>query len=128
MASRLGLPLERGRIVCDEYMRVEGFRNIWALGDIAAVPDPARPGMPCPPTAQHAIRQGKLLGENIAAVMRGKPPTPFTFKTLGSFADLGRHRAVANLMGITRQGLSWPGRSAASTTSPGCRGLTGSRG
>ena len=62
-ASRLGLPLDHGRIVCDEFMRVEGFRNVWALGDIAAVPDPARPGMPCPPTAQHAIRQGKLMAQ-----------------------------------------------------------------
>ena len=82
--------------------------NIWAIGDIAAVPDPARPGKPCPPTAQHAIRQGKLLGKNIAAVMRGQQPEPFTFKTLGAFADLGRHRAVANLMGIRVKGfLAW---------------------
>ena len=63
-----------GRIVCDEYMRVQGYDNIWAIGDIAAVPDPARPGEPCPPTAQHAIRQGKLLGKNIAAVIGGQQP------------------------------------------------------
>jgi NADH:ubiquinone reductase (H+-translocating) len=106
VAARLGLPLQRGRIVCDEYMRVEGHRNVWAVGDVAAVPDPARPGQPCPPTAQHAIRQGKLLGENIARVTRGKPPAPFRFKTLGAFADLGRHRAVANLMGIRLKGFT----------------------
>ncbi len=105
VAGRLGLPLERGRIVCDEYLRVQGHRNIWAVGDVAAVPDPARPGNPCPPTAQHAIRQGKLLGENIARVMRGEAPRRFTFKTLGSFADLGRHRAVANLMGVRVKGF-----------------------
>jgi NADH:ubiquinone reductase (H+-translocating) len=105
VAQRLGLPLEYGRIVCDEFMRVEGYDNIWAIGDIAAVPDPAQPGKPCPPTAQHAIRQGKLLGKNIARVTRGQPPEPFTFKTLGAFADLGRHRAVANLMGIRVKGL-----------------------
>jgi NADH dehydrogenase len=108
VASNLGLPLEDGRIACDEYMRVRGYDNIWAIGDIAAVPDPARPGKPCPPTAQHAIRQGKLLGTNIARVTRGQPPKPFTFKTLGSFADLGRHRAVANLMGLRVKGfLAW---------------------
>jgi NADH dehydrogenase len=105
VASNLGLPLEHGRIVCDEYMRVQGYENIWAIGDIAAVPDPAQPGKPCPPTAQHAIRQGKLLGKNIARVTRGQSPEPFTFKTLGSFADLGRHRAVANLMGVRVKGL-----------------------
>jgi NADH dehydrogenase len=108
VASNLGLPLENGRIVCDEYMRVQGYENIWALGDVAAVPDPAQPGKPCPPTAQHAIRQGKLLGANIARVTRGQQPKPFTFKTLGAFADLGRHRAVANLMGLRVKGfLAW---------------------
>jgi NADH dehydrogenase len=105
VASSLGLPLENGRIVCDEYMSVDGYENIWAIGDIAAVPDPAQPGKPCPQTAQHAIRQGKLLGKNIARVTRGQAPKPFTFKTLGAFADLGRHRAVANLMGIRVKGF-----------------------
>jgi NADH:ubiquinone reductase (H+-translocating) len=105
VAERLGLPLEYGRIICDEFMRVKGWDNIWAIGDIAAVPDPARPGLPCPPTAQHAIRQGKLLGKNIAAVTKGEQPKPFTFKTLGAFADLGRHSAVANLMGLRVKGF-----------------------
>ena len=86
-------------------MRVQGYENIWAIGDIAAVPDPARPGEPCPPTAQHAIRQGKLLGKNIAAVMRGQAPKPFTFKTLGAFADLGRHTRRREPDGGARQGL-----------------------
>ncbi len=108
VAANLGLPLEQGRIICDKYMRVEGYDNVWAIGDIAAVPDPARPGHPSPQTAQHAIRQGKLLGKNIARVARGQQPKPFKFKTLGSFADLGRHRAVANLMGIRVKGfLAW---------------------
>lgn len=105
VAAHLGLPLENGRIVCDEFMRVRGYDNVWALGDIAAVPDPARPGEPCPPTAQHAIRQGKLLGRNIAAVTQGGEPKPFRFKTLGAFADLGRHSAVANLMGLRVRGI-----------------------
>jgi NADH dehydrogenase len=108
VASSLGLPLDHGRIVCDEHMRVKGYDNVWAIGDIAAVPDPARPGEPCPPTAQHAIRQGKLLASNIGRVTRGQQPEPFTFKTLGSFADLGRHKAVANLMGLRVRGfLAW---------------------
>ena len=70
-------------------MRVNGFENVWAVGDVAAIPDPARPGLPCPPTAQHAIRQGKLLAANVVATMghRGRVK-PFTYKTLGMFADL----------------------------------------
>ena len=106
VAERLGLPLDRGRIVTDETMRVDGYENVWALGDIAAVPDPARPGEACPPTAQHAIRQGKLMARNVAvAVGRRGKVKPFTFKTLGSFAELGRHKAVANLMGVRVRGF-----------------------
>ena len=67
--STLGLPLTGGRIACTSEMRVTGYDNVWALGDIAAIPDPARPGEPSPPTAQHAIRQGKLMGKNVAAVL-----------------------------------------------------------
>lgn len=106
IAEQLGLPLEGGRIRCGETMQVPGHEGVWALGDIAAVPDPARPGQPCPPTAQHAIRQGKLLARNITAVLAGESPRPFTFKTLGAFADLGRHNAVANLMGARVRGFA----------------------
>jgi NADH dehydrogenase len=106
VATMLGLPLDHGRISCNEEMRVAGYDNVWAVGDIAAIPDPARPGQPCPPTAQHAIRQGKLLGKNVAAALgHRKQIKPFTFKTLGAFADLGRHKAVANLMGIRVRGF-----------------------
>ena len=109
VAEQMGLPLEQGRIVCDETMRVPGFDNVWAVGDVAAVPDPARPGERCPPTAQHAIRQGKLLAKNVAVALGASGQIkPFTFKTLGSFAELGRHNAVANLMGVRVKGfLAW---------------------
>jgi NADH dehydrogenase len=109
VAEQMGLPLEQGRIVCDETMRVPGFDNVWAVGDVAAVPDPARPGELCPPTAQHAIRQGKLLAKNVAVALGASGQIkPFTFKTLGSFAELGRHNAVANLMGVRVKGfLAW---------------------
>jgi NADH dehydrogenase len=106
VAAQLGLPLDEGRISCNQEMRVTGYDNIWALGDIAAVPDPARPGLSCPPTAQHAIRQGKLMANNVAAALGYREEVkPFTFKTLGAFADLGRHNAVANLMGVRVRGF-----------------------
>ncbi|WP_249009972.1 NAD(P)/FAD-dependent oxidoreductase [Conexibacter sp. DBS9H8] len=108
VAASLGVPLDRGRIITNPALQVDGFTNVWAVGDVAAVPNPAMPGMPCPPTAQHAIRQGNLLGRNIASALKGGEVRPFTFKTLGSFADLGRHKAVANLMGIKVKGfLAW---------------------
>ncbi len=106
-AARFGLPVEKGRVVCDSRMRVPGFDTVWAVGDVAAIPDPARPGEPCPATAQHAIRQGKLMGRNLAAALATPPGEikPFTYKTLGTFADLGRQNAVANAMGIPLRGF-----------------------
>ena len=84
---------------------VEGHRNVWALGDAAAVPDPAAPERSCPPTAQHAQRQGKLAARNISATMSGKAPAQFKYKTLGVFVDMGRYQAVASTLGIKWRGF-----------------------
>ncbi|MFZ1926063.1 MAG: FAD-dependent oxidoreductase [Solirubrobacteraceae bacterium] len=70
VVASLGLPLdEDGRIAVDRELRVAGYPSVWAIGDCAAVPDPARRGQACPPTAQHAIRQGRLAASNIAAAL-----------------------------------------------------------
>jgi NADH dehydrogenase len=104
--STLGLPLERGRIKVDATLRVEGHDNVWAIGDAAAVPDAAQKGKaPTPPTAQHALRQGKLAARNVAATIGNGRVRPFTFKTLGAFVDLGRFQAVADTLGIRWRGF-----------------------
>ncbi len=71
VVAKLGLPLsDRGRIVTDEFLQVQGHGNVWAIGDAASVPDPAKKFQaPSPPTAQHAVRQGKTVGRNVAAAM-----------------------------------------------------------
>jgi NADH dehydrogenase len=109
VVAKLGLPLdEHGRIVSDAYMQVPGFDNVWAIGDCAAVPDPARKGQPCPPTAQHAIRQGRLVARNVAAALgAGGHKRRFRYKTRGVFVDMGRREAVA----MTGQ-LRWSGTPA----------------
>ena len=102
----LGLPLdEHHRIPVDEQLRVHGEEDVWAVGDCAAVPDPARPGEACPPTSQHAIRQGRTAGRNIAASLGRGQPVPFTYKTLGQFVNLGRYKAVALVMGLKLRGF-----------------------
>jgi NADH dehydrogenase len=107
--AQLGLPLdEQGRIRVDEYMQVEGREDVWAIGDCAAVPDPANPGGWCPPTAQHAMRQGHCVAGNVAAALGQGKRRPFTFKTLGLVVDLGRHQAVAKILGVKQRGfLAW---------------------
>jgi NADH dehydrogenase len=105
--AELGLPLDRtGRIVTDRTMRVEGRRDVWAIGDAAAVPDPAKPGNPSPPTAQHAIRQGRRVARNVASELgAGGRVRPFSYKTLGVFVDMGRFEAVAETLRIRWRGF-----------------------
>ena len=107
VVTRLGLPLgEGGRIDVDRTMRVRGHENVWAIGDAAAVPDPARKGQASPPTAQHAIRQGRRVARNVAAELGvGGRVKPFTYRTLGVFVDMGRHQAVASTLGIRWRGF-----------------------
>jgi NADH dehydrogenase len=105
--AKLGLRLdERGRIPTDEYLRVPGFDGVWAIGDAAAVPDPAAGGKrPTPPTAQHALRQGRLVGSNVAAALGHGRLKKFTYKTLGVFVDMGRHQAVAEMLRVRVRGF-----------------------
>jgi NADH dehydrogenase len=107
LCSVLPCPNEKGRIKVNECMEVEGWPGVWALGDCALVPDPAT-GKPYPPTAQHAIRQGKVLAGNIAAALDGGTKKPFRFKTLGLLAAIGRRVGVANILGLQFSGfVAW---------------------
>jgi NADH dehydrogenase len=107
VVRELGLPLQpNGRIDVDRSMRVRGAGNVWAVGDSAAVPDPAQKyERPCPPTCQHALRQGKRAAENVAAMLGHGKVRPFSYKTLGVFVDLGRNKAVANMVGLKLAGF-----------------------
>ena len=101
VASALGLPTERGRLVCDATLRVDGRDDVWALGDCALVPMPRGAGF-APPTAQHAIRQASVVAGNIVARLDGSQPKRFTFTGLGKLGALGHRRAVAELPGGIR--------------------------
>ena len=108
LIESLAIEKERGRIVVDETMAVPGHEGVWACGDCAAVPSPS--GKPCPPTAQHAVRQGMQAARNIAAAVRGDPAKsrPYRYEMLGQFAAIGRQRAVATLFGVRFSGfIAW---------------------
>ena len=122
--AKLDIPRDpRGRVEEDPALRVRGCEGVWALGDCVAVPDAAS-GHPCPPTAQYAIRQGRRLVENIAAVLRHKAPKPFDYKPLGILAGLGRRSAVAEILGLKFSGFL-PGGYGGRFTSSSCRDLSG---
>src|SRR6266478_4197694 len=100
-------PKERGRIKVNANLEVEGVDGLWALGDCALVPDRATGGY-CPPTAQHASREGKVVAHNIVASVYGKPKEPFSFKTIGLLAAIGRRTGVARILGVNFSGfLAW---------------------
>ena len=62
-------------------------------------------GQPCPPTAQHAIRQGRLVARNVAATLAGAEARPFRYRTKGVVAELGNNQAVAITLGIRWRGM-----------------------
>lgn len=96
-----------GRVEVDATMSVKDCPCVWAVGDSAAIPDVVTGGL-CPPTAQFALRQGRCLADNIAAVVRGEQPQPFRFKALGLLAGLGRRSAVAEILGMRFSGfIAW---------------------
>jgi len=97
---------DRGRLKVSATMEVPGWPGVWALGDCALVPDPT--GKPYPPTAQHAIRQGKVVAQNVAASIRGGRKRPFVFSTLGQLAAIGRRTGVARVFGFNFSGfVAW---------------------
>jgi NADH dehydrogenase len=84
-------------------MRCKQRPEVWAAGDCASIPDPN--GKPYPELAQHAMREAKVVAENIYATVNGLPVKPFVYKTKGIMASLGYHRGVAAAMGIPLRGF-----------------------
>jgi NADH dehydrogenase len=101
LPAEWGLPVdERGRVVVDGYLRVEGRENVWALGDCARVPNEATPDRVDPPTCQHALRQARRLAANLRSA-----PKPYRYKMLGQVATLGRYKGIAQVLGVRLRGF-----------------------
>jgi len=96
--------LSNGRLTVNEYLEVKGVDRVWALGDCAAVPN-LRTGGLQPPTAQHALREGRVVARNVRAAIRGGQRTPFTFGGLGQLAAIGKRTGVAKVFGIRFSGF-----------------------
>ena len=98
---------ERGRVLVNEYLEVQDWPGVWALGDCAVVPD-RKTGEPHPPTAQHALREGKVAAQNVLAAIRGDRKKPFLFSTLGRLVPIGKRTGVANILGVNFSGfIAW---------------------
>jgi NADH:quinone reductase (non-electrogenic) len=102
LVTAFGLPVDdHGRVEVDETLRVVGAEDVWSLGDCAAVPNLATPGVVDPPTCQHALRQARRLSKNL----KGNPK-PYKFRSLGHMATLGRRHGIAVVAGLRLRGIA----------------------
>jgi NADH dehydrogenase len=113
IAAGFGLPVNRqGDVVVDEYLRVEGHDRIFAVGDVAAVPDPASDGL-APKTAQHALRQAHVAANNVAAGFGVGEAQPYRYRDRGLAVTLGKRQGTAQVRRLVFTGplAWWMGRS-----------------
>jgi NADH dehydrogenase len=101
-----GLPVakdKRGCIVVEPTMRCPGRAEVWALGDCASIPGPD--GKPYPPLAQHALREAKVLADNIHRVLTGQRPQPYVHESLGMMGSLGHYMGFAQFLKLRMHGF-----------------------
>jgi NADH dehydrogenase len=104
MLDGIELPLNsHGYLECQRDLRVKDRDNIWGIGDCASNPDAN--GAPYPPTAQHALREGRQAADNLASVLAGDSTKPLNYRSKGTMAPLGGRKAIANLFGVHLTGL-----------------------
>ena len=107
LLDTLPCPKTKGRVLVNEYLEVPGWPGLWAFGDCALVPD-LKTGGSHPPTAQHALREGRVAARNILATLRGERMKPFVYSTLGLLAPIGKRTGVANILGVNFSGfIAW---------------------
>jgi NADH dehydrogenase FAD-containing subunit len=115
------LPCEHdkgGRIVVNNYLQVHKYDGVFALGDCASIIDP-HTKKPYPPTAQHAIREGKVAAKNLISIIKnrreedeaeeeGRGMKIFDYKTKGIMAEIGKRTGVGELLGLKVHGfVAW---------------------
>ncbi|MHA6629496.1 NAD(P)/FAD-dependent oxidoreductase [Pseudonocardia sichuanensis] len=105
LVEEVGLPTQKGRLCVDAQLTVPDHPDVFACGDAAAVPDLTRPGEVTAMTAQHAVRQGKLAGRNVAASLGYGGPRSYRHHDLGFVVELGGRDAAANPLHVPLAGL-----------------------
>ena len=105
LVEGLGVATERGRVVVNGDLSVQGAHGLWAIGDCALVPN-AHDGKLAPPTAQFAVREAHCLAANLVAALSGRPTQAFNYRARGSMAAIGHRKGVADIFGIPVSGLA----------------------
>jgi NADH:ubiquinone reductase (H+-translocating) len=109
---------KRGRIVVNNYLQVHKYDGVFALGDCASITDP-HTNKPYPPTAQHAIREGKVAAKNLISILKNRREKGeakekksslkrFDYKTRGTMAEIGKRTGVGDILGLKVHGfVAW---------------------
>jgi NADH:quinone reductase (non-electrogenic) len=107
LVQYLDAPKERGRILTQPDIRIQGYSNAWALGDCALIIN-SQDGKPSLTTGQFAERHGRQAALNLVRVLKGEPTRPFRFRALGELCSIGGYQAVAEMFGMHISGfLAW---------------------
>lgn len=102
----LGLPVARGRIDTRSTLQVNGYDNVWAVGDIAGVVSSDNYLLPM--VAPVAMQQGRFVAKQIESLLSQKPLDDFVYRDKGSMATIGRHKAIVEVKGIKISGaIAW---------------------
>jgi NADH dehydrogenase len=105
LIKTLGLECDRGKLKVDQYLEVPGHSGVYATGDCALIMDPAT-GKPCPPTAQHATREAKVVAHNmIVAITKRGEKKEFSYQSMGQMAAIGKQTGVAQVFGLKFSGF-----------------------
>jgi NADH dehydrogenase len=111
MLEHTDLPRDaRGRVECTAELQVVDMPDVFSAGDCASVPDLSKddPEARTSPSAQHAVRQAKVLADNVVAHLRGKPLKQYKHSYAGSVASLGLYKGVAEIYGVKLRGpVAW---------------------
>jgi NADH dehydrogenase len=108
MLDHTDLPRDaRGRVECSAELQVVGMPDVFSAGDCASVPDLSKddPEARTSPSAQHAVRQAKVLADNVVAHLRGRPLQQYKHSYAGSVASLGLYKGVAEIYGVKLRGV-----------------------
>jgi NADH dehydrogenase FAD-containing subunit len=110
---------KRGRIIINNYLQVHKYDGVFALGDCASITDP-HTKKPYPPTAQHAIREGKVAAKNLISIIKNSRVMKeakeekrsgmetFDYKTKGTMAEIGKRTGVGDILGLKVYGfVAW---------------------
>ena len=110
---------KRGRIIVNNYLQVHKYDRVFALGDCASITDPHTKN-PYPPTAQHAIREGKVAAKNLISIIKNRREKGeeveekrssmkrFDYKTKGTMAEIGKRTGVGDILGLKVHGfVAW---------------------